>query len=325
MSLNLLRETLPGMGEAVGFVEQRLRSALLDATSEAKEIFFHLLDGGGKRIRPVLTLLSASLFTQDVSEVVPVAAAMELIHMATLVHDDVIDVADTRRGRATINYVWGNQQAVLAGDALLARALCLLAEVGLLEVVRIVSRMIHGMCEGELTQNANLGNLAQTEAEYFERIEKKTALFFSVCCQAGALVARGPSEDVEAMGEYGRLLGLAFQVIDDVLDFTADAEVLGKPVGSDFVSGVITLPVIHILRQSKAQAELSLCLASRSSVKEAIPQVLEIVREYGGVDYSLQVAQTLVSRAKERLPKSGNGDIRKALISVADMVLHRTH
>ncbi|MGI6081579.1 MAG: polyprenyl synthetase family protein [Limnochordia bacterium] len=324
MSLNLLRETLPGIDEAVGCVERRLRAALSDATPEAKEIFLHLLDGGGKRIRPLLTLLSAGLFVQDISEVVPVAVAMELIHMATLVHDDVIDVADTRRGRATANHIWGNQQAVLAGDALLARALCLLAEVGLLEVVRVVSGMIHGMCEGELTQNASMGNLAQTEADYFERIEKKTALFFSACCQAGALVARARSEDVEAMGEYGRLLGLAFQVIDDVLDFTADAEVLGKPVGSDFVSGIITLPVIHILRQSRAQAELSLCLTG-SSVSEVIPQVLEIVREHGGVDYSRKVAQTLVSRAKDRLPRSDHSDIFDALIHLADMVLHRTH
>jgi heptaprenyl diphosphate synthase len=324
ISVNVLREALPKAGEALSCVEQSLRIALTDATPEAKRVFLHLLEGGGKRVRPLVTLLSAGLFAEDVSVAVPVATAMELIHMATLVHDDIIDVADTRRGRPTVNSVWGNHQAVLAGDALLARALRLLVEVGLLEMVMLVSHMIHSMCEGEITQNANLGNLAQTEADYFERIEKKTALFFAACCQAGALVACASISSVVAMGEYGRLLGLAFQVVDDVLDFTAEAQVMGKPVGSDLVSGIVTLPVIYALNQPKAQAALRVCLADSSSTETAMPQVMDIIRENGGIEYSLDVAESLVRRAKSVLPVSAHTDVREALLNLADMVVHRS-
>lgn len=316
--MKVLQAAVPVADGALGCVEQRLRDAFCDAAPEAKRVFLHLLEGGGKRVRPLVTLLSAGLFTDNVSAAVPVAAAMELIHMATLVHDDVIDASGMRRGRATVNHVWGNHSAVLAGDALLARALCLLGEVGLLDVITIVSHMIHRMCEGEITQHANLGNIAQTEADYFERIEKKTALFFAACCQAGALAACAPPSSVLAVGEYGRLMGLAFQVVDDVLDFTAEAPLLGKPVGGDLASGVITLPVIYALNQ--AQVEIDLSVACEKTMLD----VLEVIRESGGIEYSLGIAASFVDRAKSVLPASTHASVRDALLDLADMVVHRS-
>ena len=208
----------------------------------------HLAESGGKRVRPVLSLLSAASLRGEPEPAIPVAVAAEMIHMATLVHDDVIDRAETRRGRKTVNQIWGNHVSVLAGDALLAKALIILVERTSGEIVRIMSDMIYRMCEGEIAQHASQHDMYQEEQEYFDRIEKKTALFFAACCKAGALMGGASAEQAEALWRYGRHLGMAFQVVDDLLDVSAEAQVVGKPVGNDLRSGILTLPVLHTLR-----------------------------------------------------------------------------
>lgn len=184
------------VGEPLQQVEDALKASFRDASHEAQEVALHLVKSGGKRVRPLMALLAARLFGTDVSAAVPVAVASEMIHMATLVHDDVIDDAATRRGNPTVNNVWNGHVAVLAGDALLAKALVILVDETQPQIVRIMADMIYRTCEGEIAQHSSIFDLKQTEAAYFSRIEKKTALFFAACCEAGAL-ANGASPEGE--------------------------------------------------------------------------------------------------------------------------------
>ena len=216
--MKLAQEVLAYVGEALLEVEAGLREAIDDASPYSRDVIMHLADSGGKRVRPMLSLLSAQLFGSDPKLAVPVGIASEMIHMATLVHDDVIDRATTRRGRKTVNQIWGNHVSVLAGDALLAKALVILVDSTTSDVVRIMSDMIYRMCEGEIAQHATLHDMHQDDQDYFNRIEKKTALFFAACCKSGALLGGATQRQADAMWAYGRHLGMAFQVVDDLLD-----------------------------------------------------------------------------------------------------------
>lgn len=306
-------------------VEAGLRDALQDASPQTREVMLHLAESGGKRVRPMLSLLSAQYFSKDPRPAVPVGIASEMIHMATLVHDDVIDRAETRRGRKTVNQIWGNHVSVLAGDALLAKALVILVDETSSEVVRIMSDMIYRMCEGEIAQHASLHDMYQDDDDYFDRIEKKTALFFAACCQAGALMGGAEPEQAGAMWAYGRHLGMAFQVVDDLLDVSADAEVVGKPVGNDLRSGVLTLPILHLLRSQGYQGEAASLVAKGADMTPAdIDRVLKLVRENGAVDYAFQVAQSFVDQAKAALKELPDNETRTLLHQIADGVLTRT-
>lgn len=312
------------VGEPLARVEEALRDELTQAAPEVVSILRHLMESGGKRIRPIMTILSARMFTNEVQPAIPVATAAELIHMATLVHDDVIDIADTRRGRPTVNALWGNQTAVLAGDALLARALVMLVDTGQPAVVRIMSEMIKQMCEGEIVQNATLRNVTQSESDYLDRIEKKTALFFAACCRAGALVGGGSVEDAQAMWEYGRLVGLAFQVADDLLDVSGEAAVVGKPVGNDLASGVLTLPVIHAMQNPQYGDAIRTRIVAGPLAPDDIQGVLDMVRANGALDYTRKVAESLAERARQVLPAGRSSDnVRELLADIAALVVNR--
>ncbi|MBO8142779.1 MAG: polyprenyl synthetase family protein [Firmicutes bacterium] len=306
-------------------VERRLRTALDDSGPETRDIALHLVEGGGKRIRPIMTLLSARVFGAEISRAVPVAVAAELIHMATLVHDDVIDEASTRRGRPTANTRWGNHSSVLAGDCLLARALVLLVDDGTPEIVRIMSDMILRMCDGEIQQKASLGRLDQTEEEYFRRIEKKTALFFAACCRSGALIQGAPARHAQALAEYGRNIGMAFQVVDDLLDVSGQAEVVGKPVANDLAAGVLTLPVLYVLRDETVRKRIAGMLNGGTFTREAIEEILGLVRRDGAIEYSRNVAVEFARRAQEELLALPPGDGRDLLATVADELLERAY
>jgi len=325
MRLKLAEEVFAHVGEAMLQVEAGLRDALQDASPQTREVMLHLAESGGKRVRPMLSLLSAQYFSKDPRPAVPVGIASEMIHMATLVHDDVIDRAETRRGRKTVNQIWGNHVSVLAGDALLAKALVILVDETSSEVVRIMSDMIYRMCEGEIAQHASLHDMYQDDQDYFDRIEKKTALFFAACCQAGALMGGAEPEQAGAMWAYGRHLGMAFQVVDDLLDVSADAEVVGKPVGNDLRSGVLTLPILHLLRSQGYQGEAASLVAKGAEMTPAdIDRVLELVRENGAVDYAYKVAQSFVEQAKAALEELPSNETQALLRQIADGVLTRT-
>jgi len=318
-----LMEIMNEVGEPLQQVEEQLHAALDDASGPARDVALHLIKGGGKRARPMLTLLAARLFGEDLSRAIPVAVAAEMIHVATLVHDDVIDGAATRRGRPTVNNLWNAQVAVLTGDTLLAKALVLLVDRTSPRIVRIMSDMIYRMCEGEIAQHASAFDPNQTEQDYFERIEKKTALFFAACCEAGALVNGATDEQAAAARAYGRNIGMAFQVIDDLLDVTASPEVLGKPVGSDLAAGVLTLPVLHVLGQPATEQWVHDVIANPPLSPDEIERILTLIRNNGTIEYTQSVAGAFVRQAKEELTRLPVGPARRLLASVADLVVER--
>lgn len=323
--MKLAQEVLAHVGEAMQEVEAGLREALDDASPYSREVIMHLAESGGKRVRPLLSLLSAQVVGADPARAVPVGVASEMIHMATLVHDDVIDRAQTRRGRKTVNHIWGNHVSVLAGDALLAKALVILVDETTSEIVRIMSDMIYRMCEGEIAQHATLHDMHQDDDVYFDRIEKKTALFFAACCQSGALMGGATQEQAEAMWAYGRHLGMAFQVIDDLLDVSAEEQVVGKPVGNDLRSGVLTLPVLYVIRSQGFDGEAARLVAKKEAMtSDDIDRVLQLVRENGGIEHAQQVAQAFADQAKEALIRLPANETRDLLEQIVDSTLTRS-
>lgn len=317
-------DVLRVVGPSLRDVEAGIRDALADASDEGQRVMMHLVQGGGKRVRPLLALISARVFSPSAERAVPVGVAAELIHMATLVHDDVIDEAQTRRGRKTVNRLWGNHVSVLAGDALLAKSLLILVDQTDLRIVRIMSEMIYQMCEGEIAQHASLRKVSQREEDYYDRIEKKTALFFAACCRAGALLGGADEAESEAMWAYGRHLGMAFQVIDDLLDVSADEQVVGKPVGHDLISGVLTLPVLYLLRDERHRDRVAGIIGKGDAItKTDVHEVLDLVRTNGAIEYTLQKARDFAGAARASLAGLPAGEPKELLMALSDSVLTR--
>lgn len=323
--MQVVEQVLADLGPYLDAVEQQLRSVSDDTGTQMREITRHMVDSGGKRLRPIMTLLSARVFGDDLEKTVPIAAAAELMHMATLAHDDVIDKASTRRGAETVNSRWDNHTAVLAGDVLLARALVMLVDYGSPAIVRIMSDMLRRMCDGEIEQKASLNRLDQSEVDYFDRIEKKTALFFAACCESGALQQGAPQEQVQALAEYGRNIGMAFQVVDDLLDVSGEEDVVGKPTGNDLAAGVITLPVIHLLKQEDVGERARRLLGEAPFGRHQIDEVLALVRQNGAVEYSREVAASFARQAQEQLQVLPASPGRDMLEGVADELLRRVY
>lgn len=306
-------------------VEAAIEAAVETREGFVAEVSTHLLRGGGKRIRPALVLLCAKAGEYRLSRLIPVAAAVELIHMATLVHDDVVDAASTRRGVPTVNAKWNNGVSVLAGDYLFAKAFSLLAGVGDPRVVEIMADVVFAMSQGELQQMATAGDPDQTVDDYFDRIRKKTGYFIAESCRVGAVVARLPEETVQALYRFGLGIGTGFQIIDDVLDFTASAWELGKPAAADLRSGLITLPVIHALAAcSPSERErLGGLLRQRPIPEEGIALALEAVHRSGALEAAGRIATEQIQRAKAELECLRDSPVKATLHQVADFVLQR--
>ncbi len=235
-------------------IEKALIDNLQPNLALIRQVGGHLLFAGGKRLRPLLMVLAARLCGHADPDAVRYSVIFEYLHTATLLHDDVVDGADLRRGQPVANKVWDAPTAVLTGDYLLARALSLATATGNPAVVEVIAAITEEMAQGELRQLVFKGNLALTEEAYFEVIRGKTAVLFEAACKVGALVAGAVAPLVEALGNYGFALGMAFQIADDMLDYTQETAVLGKRVGADLREGKLTLPVIHALRQSRSTA-----------------------------------------------------------------------
>lgn len=302
-------------------VDGEMSRAVHTLTPRLREAATYFLGQSGKRIRPLMVILAAKLGTAEQAPVVQVAAALELIHMGSLVHDDVVDEAETRRGSASVNQLYDNRVAVLLGDFFFARALELARQAGL-EAVQVVSGVISNLVEGELEQLQRCFDTSVTEADYWQRIRRKTAYFLAECCRVGALFSPGNPLTPADLHSYGLNLGLAFQVKDDLLDFTGAASTLGKPVLRDLQDGVITLPVIHVLRHHPRREEISGWIKSRTPDKwESIRSCLV---EVGSLDFAERQAAQLIAEAKQRLesvPESS--EAKSALLFLADFVLAR--
>ncbi len=301
-------------------VDHELASIIHSQVDLVTDIGDHLLRAGGKRLRPALYILCAKSGRSFPPGIAPVAAAIELIHMATLVHDDVIDNAATRRGMATANARWGNHVTVLAGDYLFAKAFSLIATHAGSEALKILTGTICAICEGEISQAKELFNPAQTEEDYLSRIGKKTAGLIAASCELGALTAGLPLLDVHALRQYGYAIGMAFQITDDLLDVTASSEQIGKPAGNDLRQGVLTLPIIYALQHSADREELRRIIAAREMADGQVRRGIAIVHTTDAVEYCYRRVSDYLAAARRALPASLPDDVRKSLRDIADFV-----
>jgi octaprenyl-diphosphate synthase len=305
-------------------IERELGTDAVSDVGAITEIADYLRAGGGKRIRPSLLLLAAKSQGYTGHGMIRLGAVVEMVHTATLVHDDIIDGADKRRGRPSANTTWGNEKCVLAGDWLYMQAFRVALEENNFKVLELLISLTQQMVEGELLQIEKLG-LAVSEAEYFDLIYRKTACLFHVSMRLGSVLAGAPEALEAQLGEYGRNLGLAFQIVDDVLDLTASEDVLGKPVASDLREGKATLAVIHSIEHGTAlerQAILDV-LNDRSFERIKHAQILEILTRNGSVDYAMQAAFRFAEVARTSLGVLPDSEFKRALKWVPDFVVAR--
>ena len=261
----------------------------------------YIVEGGGKRLRPLLCLLCARALGYAGERHIELATVIEFLHTATLLHDDVVDVSALRRGRPTANAHFGNASTVLVGDFIYSRAFQLLVGLGDIELLRLIADTTNQIAEGEVEQLSRAGDPATTEEQYIEVIRKKTAVLFAAACKGAALLAGADAQRCEAMGRFGLNLGLAFQIIDDVLDYEGDPELMGKNLGDDLAEGKSTLPLIRVLATGSAEQAAAVRAAILQKDVSALPEVVRIVRETGALDYARDRAEQFRDLALESL------------------------
>ncbi|HUO35562.1 MAG TPA: polyprenyl synthetase family protein [Candidatus Acidoferrum sp.] len=317
-------------------VEREITSQNEGAFAPVSQISSYLQEGGGKRLRPALLLLSAGACGYRGESAIRLGAVVELIHSATLIHDDVIDGAQTRRGRPSTNARWGNHMSVLAGDWLYMQSFEMALRERNFTILDILIDLTQNMVEGELLQLTCLGRIDLDETEVVELAFRKTACLFSGCSRLGAVLGKQDKEIESALAEYGRNAGLAFQLVDDLLDFTASPEQLGKPVLSDLKEGKVTLPLIFALEtEAKHSAPHNGHAEGRKLVAKVLEergfesvkpeQITRLVRETGALDRAAQLARDYAARAKDSLAVLPDTEYRRALLAVPDFILDRSN
>jgi geranylgeranyl pyrophosphate synthase len=302
-------------------VEQSLEEIAAADFPLLAELLAYTLRTGGKRVRPVLTLLSGKFYIYDTALLIPMAAAIELLHTATLVHDDIVDNSPVRRGKPTVSRAWGEDRALLLGDYLFAKAGSLVAGTGNLRAIKLFSETLMTISAGELKQTGVTFDIAKVRAYYFAWIGAKTACLFSTATESGAVLSQAPEKIIQAIRDYGHNLGMAFQIIDDVLDFVGEEDELGKPVGSDLREGTVTLPTILFL-ESYPEDELTKNVIGKKDA-EGVSQAVERIRNSRVIADCLTMATEFchkASRAAEKLP---DNSARKSLIDIADYIVQR--
>ena len=317
----------------LALVEREIAAQNDAAIEPVAEIASYLREGGGKRLRPALLLLSAGAAGYRGPSAIRMGAVVEMIHSATLVHDDVIDGAQTRRGRPSTNAKWGNHMSVLGGDWLYMQSFELALRERNFAVLDILIGLTQNMVEGELLQLTRLGRMDLTEADATELAFRKTACLFSGCARLGAVLGKQPKDLEEAMAAYGRNAGLAFQLVDDLLDFTASPEELGKPVLSDLKEGKVTLPLIFALEAEAGSATnghagegrrlVAKVLEERGFVSVRPEQITKLVKDTGALRRASELARDYVSRSKAALEELPDSEYRRALLAVPDFILDR--
>lgn len=310
-------------------VNQLIIEQLHSDVELVENIGHYLVEAGGKRLRPLLVLLSANAlgYSQAANgkQHLELAAIIEFIHTATLLHDDVVDMSNLRRGRPTANAQWGNAPSVLVGDFLYSRAFQMMVSIGSMDIMAILSETTNVIAEGEVQQLVNAKNPAVNEENYFRVIDKKTAVLFSAACEVAAVIAGASAEQRAALRLYGQHVGIAFQLVDDALDYTGDATSLGKNVGDDLAEGKPTLPLIYAMRiGTPAQAEL-IANAIRQGDASQLPAILEIVQTTGGMTYTLDCAKQQVQKAIAQLAALPPSTYTEAMRQLAEFSLARTY
>jgi octaprenyl-diphosphate synthase len=324
LAIATAREVFDLLRDDLVAIELELGRDATSGVSTITEIAEYLRGGGGKRIRPSLLLLSAHLLGYSGSGAIRLGAVVEMVHTATLVHDDIIDGADMRRGRPSANTTWGNEKCVLAGDWLYMQAFKVALEEKNLRVLDLLIGLTQQMVEGELLQIQKLGK-AVSEAEYYDLIFRKTACLFAVSMRLGAVLADASEAEEANLAAYGRAVGLAFQIVDDVLDLTATEEVLGKPVASDLREGKATLAVIHSADHGTAadRQTIQRVLDDRSFEHVSRQQIQEILIRNGSVEYAMAAAERYAKQSLQALAPLPDSEFKRALLWLPDFVVAR--
>ena len=320
-----VRELYAPVAEDLDLVEDALQLTAKSDFAPLEAMLTQVLSRGGKRLRPAVALLAGRFGEYDADRQIPLAASIELLHTATLVHDDVIDAADLRRGDATANATFGNPASVMLGDYMFAHAAALVARTGHIGVIRLFADTLMVMAKGELAQDvAAYAAASGNVRDYYRRIHGKTASLFATAGAGGAMMAGCAQADIEALREYGRCLGMAFQIVDDILDFTGSEEQLGKPVGGDLRAGTLTLPAIYVLEQGGGANPVSAVLSADESERDGLlAAAIEAVRATEVLAQSEATAAEWRERAIGALATVERDGPRAELRAIAEFVTHR--
>jgi octaprenyl-diphosphate synthase len=324
------REIFDLIQDEMDQVEKKITAESVASVDAVTGIGQYLQSSGGKRLRPALLLLASKLTSADgngSASAVELGAVVELIHAATLVHDDVIDAAETRRGRPSTNVKWGNHTCVLGGDWLYMQAFQMALRERNFQILELLISLTQTMVEGELIQLERIGRIDVGEADCMELVDRKTARLFSVCAQLGAVVSHADAHTQERLGEYAWNLGMAFQLVDDMLDFTAREKTLGKPVGGDLREGKVTLPLVYAL-DSATPAERALVetiLRQRNYHEVPFSRILALLEKYHGVERVKERAQAFTDKARQIISQFPESACQRALLSVTELVTERDH
>jgi len=321
----LKEQIVTGVKDDLVAIETELAKNLQPKFDLVAKVAGHILFSGGKRLRPLLMVLCARLCGYRGNHDKTYAAAFEYLHAATLLHDDLIDGGTLRRGKPPAYTAYGNETAVLTGDFLLARALAVSAMTGNLEVVRTIVDITEQMSQGEIDQLDKKGRLEITEAEYLDIIRRKTAVLFQGACRVGALIADAPRSAIDALSEYGLNLGMAFQMTDDLLDYTADTGELGKRIGTDLKEGKLTLPVISALQKAKNQdrVDMEAIISDNHFSADDFIRLVSLLQRLGGIDYTRRQAEKHITRARTAIDLFPSSEAKAILMNIAAYALVR--
>ena len=319
-----VKEVFDLLRDDLAAIEAEFERGTISPVAAITDIGSYLRAGGGKRLRPALLLLAAKLMGYSGDGAVRLGAVVEIVHTATLVHDDIIDEAETRRGRPSANTTWGNSHCVLAGDWLYMQAFKIALQERKLKVLDVLIDLTQQMVEGELLQMEKLGKCI-SQTEHFDLIYRKTACLFATSMRLGGILGDADANQERRLEEYGRNLGMAFQIVDDVLDLTASEEILGKPVASDLREGKATLAVIHALERCtpEEREQIELVLQERAFQSVSHGQVMDILHRYGSIDAANQAAGEYSEAARRALNGFPDSEIKRALLWVPDFVVER--
>ncbi|HSH28409.1 MAG TPA: octaprenyl diphosphate synthase [Thiohalobacter sp.] len=322
MDLEQIRQlSTRDMSEVDKVIQERLRSDVL----LINQLGLYIINSGGKRLRPLLVLLAARACGYSGPHHVPLAAIIEFIHTATLLHDDVVDASNLRRGRDTANAIWGNEAAVLVGDFLYSRAFEMMVEVSSMRIMEIMAQTTNTIAEGEVMQLLNCHDPDTTEARYLEVIRSKTAKLFEAAARVGAVLGGQPPEIEAAMADYGMHLGTAFQLIDDVLDYSSDSTETGKNIGDDLAEGKPTLPLIHVMREGTPEQVELIRAAIEQGGRDNITAVQAAIESTGAIAYTAQSAREAADQAAQALEGLPTSQYKDALYALAEFAVSRTH
>ncbi|MBF0470429.1 MAG: polyprenyl synthetase family protein [Gammaproteobacteria bacterium] len=306
-------------------VDQIITDSLHSEVVLINQVSHYIINSGGKRLRPILLLLAARLFEYRGSHHLTLAAVIEFIHTATLLHDDVVDGSELRRGQETVNTVWGNASSVLVGDFLYSRAFQMMVSVGNMRVMDILAETTNTIAEGEVMQLINIHNPDLDEAGYLEVIASKTAKLFEASARLGAVLCQRSGEEEQAIAAYGRHLGVAFQLIDDALDYSASAEQLGKNIGDDLAEGKPTLPLIYTIHHGSAEAAAVVTHAIENGGSDNIDAVMKAIQSNGAIDYTIRAAEDEATRATEAIATLPSSETKAAMLDLARFAVERSY